>query len=165
MALTDNEKVVDDIIDLNLEGVKKSRFRINGDPKAIIELNISDLRIGERLEEGLQKLQDEMTKIANLSDDDENLTDALKKADTAMRGYIDYIFDSPVSEVVGKGGTMYDPIKGQFRYEHIIEGLTKLYSNNLTEEYKKISKRIQKHTDKYTTQYTGKRSATKKTKK
>lgn len=166
MALVEDEKMVDDnIIDINLEGIKKSKFRINGDPHAIIELNLSDLRIEERLEEGLEKLQEEMTKIANIPEDDENIGESLKKADAAMREYIDYIFDSPVSEVVGKGGTMYDPINGQFRYEHIIEGLLKLYSSNIAEEYKRINKRIQKHTEKYTSAYTGKRSATKKSKK
>lgn len=166
MALTDDEKVVtDNIIDINLEGVKKSKFRINGDPHAIIELNLSDLSIGTRLEDGLKKLEEEMAAIANLPED-ENISEALNIADSTMRKYIDYIFDSPVSEVVGKGGSMYDPINGEFRYEHIIEGLVKLYSDNLEEEYKKMRKRVQKHTDKYATKYpTTKRTPSKKTKK
>ena len=52
MALTDN-KINDEIIDLNIDGIKKQRFRINGDPDSIIELNLSDLNIRERLEKGI----------------------------------------------------------------------------------------------------------------
>jgi len=144
MALTDNE-----IIDINLEGIKKQRFRINGDPDAIIELNLSDFGIVERLEQGLEKLEDEMTKIADISSDDEDLSAKMKEADTRMREVIDFIFDYPVSAVCAKGGTMYDPKDGKFRYEIIIDGLTKLYQNNINDEFKKFQTRIKKHTDKY----------------
>ena len=151
MALTDeNKKPADDIVDINIDGIKKQRFRINGDPKAIIELNLSDLNIYNRLEKGLKELQDTMSEIAKIPNDDEELSEKLQLADGKMREWIDYIFDSPVSEVVGKGGTMYDPFNGMFRYEHIIDGLTKLYTNNINAEYKKLRLRLQKHTDKYT---------------
>ena len=157
MALTDeNKKPVDDIVDISIDGIKKQKFRINGDPKAIIELNLSDLNIYNRLEKGMAELQATMSEIAKLPDDDE-LSDKLKAADGKMREWIDYIFDSPVSEVVGKGGTMYDPFNGMFRYEHIIDGLTKLYTNNINAEYKKLRLRLQKHTEKYTTKSTTKR--------
>lgn len=151
MSLTDlDQKELNNVVDINIEGIQKTRFRINGDSKAIIELNLSDLSIYNRLEEGLKNLEYEMSEIASIAEGDEQLSGKLKKADTKMREYIDYIFDSPVSEVCGKGGTMYDPINGMFRYERIIEGLTKLYSDNLNSEYKKLHKRLQKHTEKYT---------------
>lgn len=146
MALTDK---ANEVIDIDIEGIKKQRFRINGDSNSIIELNLSDLNISKRMEEGLEKLESEMTNIANLPDD-ENLSDKLKEADTRMREYVDYIFDYPVSAVCVKGGTMYDPKNGMFAYEHIIDALTKLYTNNLNDEYKKLKSRVQKHTDKYT---------------
>lgn len=148
MALTDEVKN-DGIIDINLEGIQKQRFRINGDPNAIIELNLSDLTIDERLEHGFEKLQEEMSKISEIPDGDENLSEIMKQANEAMCKWIDYIFDSPVSAVCSKGGSMYDPIDGMFRYERIIDGLTKLYTDNLNQEYKKLRNRIQKHTDKY----------------
>lgn len=146
MALTDN---TNEIIDLNIEGIKRSRFRINGDSTAIIELNLSDLNTIDRMQEGMKKLEEEMTAIANLPDD-ENLSDKLKEADARMREYVDYIFDYPVSAVCVKSGTMYDPKNGMFTYEHIIDALTKLYTNNLNAEYKKMKSRVQKYTDKYT---------------
>ena len=67
-----------------------------------------------------------------------------------MRQLIDYIFNSNVSEVCAPDGTMYDPIDGQFRFEHIINCLVALYENNIDLEVKQISNRVRKYTDKYT---------------
>lgn len=145
MALADENK----IIDLNIDGIQKSQFRINGRDDSILELNISDLNIGERLEKGYENLQKELVRISELPEDDIDLVRELKKADEVMRKELDYIFDSNVSEICGKGGTMYDPINGSYRFEIIINALTKLYSDNLNEEYKKMKSRIQKHTKKY----------------
>ena len=45
---------------------------------------------------------------------------------------------------------MYDPINGKFRYEHIIDTLSGLYTEDISKGMKKISTRVKKHTDKYT---------------
>lgn len=159
MALTDMEQpknAVDDVIDLELEGAKRQRFRINGDPNLIIELDLSDLGIFNRIEIGAKQLEEQMSKIAQLDNEDDDLSAKLKEADAAMRKSVDYIFDYPVSAVCAKYGTMYDPKNGKFRYEHIIESLAKLYSNNLNEEYKKFQTRIKKHTAKYAVPSAGK---------
>jgi len=150
MALVDSN-----IVDLNIDGIKKTQFRINGRDDSILELNLSDLGIGERLEKGYEVIQKELTRIAEL-DDNANISAELKKADKVMRDELDYIFDSNVSEVCGKGGTMYDPVDGSYRFEHIINALTNLYSNNLNDQYKKMKVRIQKHTDKYVNTKSGK---------
>ena len=154
MALTDEKKKVtnvpSDVVDINIEGATRQRFRINGDDTAIIELNLSDLGIIERLETGLKAIEQQMSKIASFSDEDENLSEKLKEADKAMREQVDYIFDYPVSAVCARYGTMYDPKDGKFRYETIINGLLNLYSENINAEASKIENRIQKHTGKYT---------------
>lgn len=151
MAMTDSKpEINDNVIDINIDVATRTRFRINGDSTAIIELNLSDLGIIDRLEKGLKAIEKEMSTIANLPDEDDNLTDNLKQADTKMREQVDYIFDYPVSAVCAKYGTMYDPKNGQFRYETIIDGLLKLYSDNINAEAKKIEDRIKKHTGKYT---------------
>jgi hypothetical protein len=153
MALTDNKENKtqnENIVDITLDGMERTKFRINGRNDAIIELNLSDLGVIERLETGLDKLQNEMTGIANLSSDDENLSDSLKQADIRMREAVDYIFDYPVSDVCAKYGTMYDPKDGKFRYEIIIDGLMRLYTDNINAEYRKLENRLKKHTEKYT---------------
>lgn len=154
MLSDDNNKIQaantnDGIIDVNLDDAKRTKFRINGDPNAVIELNLSDLGIMDRLETGMKQLTEEMAKIAAMPNDDENLSALMKQADVNMRKYVDYIFDYPVSEACCKYGTMYDPKDGKFRYEAIIDGLTKLYANNINAEYEKINNRLAKHTDKY----------------
>lgn len=159
MALTDDKKNFDDVIDINIDAIKKTRFRINGDPKSIIELNLSDFGISDRLRIGFDKLQSYMEEIANLPDEDDKLSEKMAEINTKMCESLDYIFDYPVSKVCSKGGTMYDLYDGMFRYEHIIDKLSQLYANNINEEFKKLRKRIQKHTQKYTSkQPTTKRS-------
>lgn len=157
MALTDEVNVNDNIIDINIDAIKKTRFRINGDNKAIIELNLSDMSIIDRLEKGLGQLQKYMQEITAVDTEDENFTAKLKEINDKMCESLDYIFDYPVSTVCSKGGTMYDLYNGMFRYEHIIDGLSKLYTNNLNEEFKKLRKRVEKHTEKYTAKSTTKR--------
>lgn len=153
MALTDdNKQIEDDIIELKLDGIKKQRFRINGEPGAIIELDLSDMNIVNRLKKGMEQLQSEVEKIKSLDAEvnEDNFQEILDEIDSQMRKAIDFIFDYPVSDVCAKGGTMYDVKDGKLRYEIILDGLTKLYEDNIHNEYKKFQSRIQKHTSKYT---------------
>lgn len=146
MALTDNEK--NEVIDLNIDGIKKTQFRINGRNDLILELDLSDMRTSVRLQEGYERIQEQVKILAELPEDADMLKE-LDKIDKALRKELDYIFDSNVSEVCGSGGTMYDIKNGEFRFESIINTLTKLYTDNLNEEYKKMKKRIQAHTEPY----------------
>lgn len=159
MSLTEEKKtaVEENIIDIDLSPIRKKRFRINGDNDKILELNTSDVSIFNRLQDAYPKLEELASKATALGDDtdgDEDgikkFTDTLKEIDTTMRESIDYIFDSNVSEVCAPFGSMYDPLNGKFRYEHIIETLAALYENNFDEEVRKIKNRVTKHTDKYT---------------
>ena len=157
-----NTKVTenDNIIDVDLSVIKKQRFRINRDNSKILELNTSDMGIIARLDEmypKLMKLQEKVTTLADMEDDADGdaeiLSTAAKKLteiDAEMREAIDYIFQSNVSEVCGSEGSMYDPIDGVFRYEHIIETLSRLYTNNFESEFKKMKSRVNKRASQYT---------------
>lgn len=150
--------------DLSLDVIRKKRFRIDGDNDRILELNTSDLNILARLKETYPKLvklaDDAFSNLPEISSTNENynfLTDeatnelvvALKNADASMRELVDYIFDSNVSEICAPSGSMYDPVNGQFRFEHIINILANLYETDISQEMSALSNRIKKHTGKY----------------
>ena len=147
------------VIDITLDTATKQRFRINGDNNSIIELNTSDLGILERYEKGLADLEKEMEVVTSIPDDedDKSMMKKLMEADKHMRDCLDFIFDSPISAVCGRGGTMYDPKDGKFRYEVIIESLLQLYTNNINQEAKLIANRVKQRTAKYTTPKGGKK--------
>ena len=159
----------DGVVDINIEAIKRKRFRLNGDPNKVIELNMSDLGLYSRLEKGYAKLQEIASKVAEVeldptSDSIEELDkamDALDTLDVAMKEQLDYIFDYPVAEKACDGGTMYDPCGGMLRYEHIIEVLLGLYENNIVKEFKTMRTNMSKHTAKYTNNRAGRRAAAK----
>lgn len=160
-----NFNTQESIIDLNLDIVRKKRFRIDNDDNRILELNTSDLNILARLKETYPKLVnlansafkdlpevDSTAENYNFLTDEatSNVIDTLKKCDAEMRELVDYIFDANVSELCVPDGSMYDPINGALRFEHIIDKLASLYESNISSEMDAISKRVKKHTDKYT---------------
>lgn len=154
-----DEITYDGVIDLS--ATRKKCFHVNrgqgtgGD----LYLNISDMSIITRLEElypKLQKLSQEASvkqlDIKNNSDEKyiTKMSQALKRIDVQMRDIVDEIFDSNVSEICAPDGSMFDPFNGEFRFEHIIGEISKLYENNVNEEFRKMSDRMSKRTSKYT---------------
>lgn len=155
----------DDVQDIDLSATKKKKFRINGDKNKILELNTSDMNITSRLSTSYKRLTSYMNEVANtlqsVPDDESEITaeqeelvqKELADIDAKMRKEMDYIFDAPVSDTCCDGGSMYDPFDGMFRFEHIIEALANLYTNNLSSEFAKMRKRIDVKTSKYTKKY------------
>lgn len=144
------------VVDIDLSVTRKKRFRIDGDNKRILELNTSDMGIITRLQDLTPKLEALQNKAVNVDDADSDedafnkSADLLKEIDKEMREIMDELFASNVSSVCAPDGSMYDPFNGKFRFEHIIDALMPLYEQNVTEEYKRMSKRVQLHTQKYT---------------
>lgn len=145
--------------DIDLSATRKKRFRIDGDSNRYLELNTSDMGIISRLNDlypRLQKLSQEAAEKQFDKQETDNETALAKisrtlvRIDTQMRQILDEIFDSNVSEVCAPSGSMFDPFNGEFRFEHIIDVLSKLYTNNLNDEFKKMSIKMKKHTSKYT---------------
>lgn len=154
---------MENVIDLDLSAIKKKRIRINGDNNAILELNTSDAGILARLEDAEKRMNSVLDKMMSLQDKTEaieneedvteearqDLSKTITELDNEMRDTIDYVFDANVSEVCVPSGTMFDPIEGMFRYEHIIDKLIELYEQNIKAESRKMQARISKHTKKY----------------
>ena len=141
------------VIDIDLSVTRKKRFRIDNDDSRILELNTSDMTILNRLDEAERRLK-ELADYANFEvsngEEAKNAVEELLNTDKKMRDIIDYLFDSPVSDVCAPNGSMYDPFNGKYRFEHIMEVLFTQYEKNINEEIKKMRKHMQKHTDKYT---------------
>lgn len=150
-------------LDLRLSGRK--RFRIDGDDSRVLELNTSDLNLITRLRSAYPQLKDiAQNAFKDLPDaviEDENydfmedeatskLSEALHDADTKMRSLLDYIFDSNVSELCAPHGSMFDPVNGKLRFEHIIDTLAPLYETDISTEMSKVTANVSKHTAKYT---------------
>ena len=142
-----------DIIDVKLDFVEKKRFRFEGDYNRMLELNVSDLNVFARLKNGYPKLQtlfqEARQKIEEIPDNGEGqldaLADTLTYIDQEMRSLIDEIFDADVSRVVAPSGNMFDPVGGQYRFEKVLDIVTKLYTNGLNAEFNKVKNRISKH--------------------
>ena len=158
-----SKRKYDGELDLSLSSRKK--FRIDGDDSRVLELNTSDLNLITRLRSAYPQLKDiAQNAFKDLPDaviEDENydfmedeatskLSEALQDADTKMRSLLDYIFDSNVSELCAPHGSMFDPVNGKLRFEHIIDTLAPLYETDISTEMNKVTANVSKHTAKYT---------------
>lgn len=146
---------------IDLSALRKKRFTLDGNTDRILELDTADLSIVQRLSEAYPKLEDLEREVSQITEgveakdetvvqDMNILATRLREADGKMRELLDYIFDSNVSEMCAPNGSMYDPIGGQLRYEHLITILIGLYEENLAVEMKRVQKRVKSHTAKYT---------------
>ena len=148
--------MAEEIEDISLSS--KKSYRIDGDNSRIIYLDTSDMNILVRMNETypeIQKLAVEAADkiVASKVGDDSPLNDIseiLKEIDKRMREKLNYIFASDIADICEPKGNMYDPVGGEFRFEHIIEVLSTLYADNITSEFKKMQERVKKHTAKYT---------------
>lgn len=142
-----------EIIDVDLGFVEKKKFRFYKDDTRILELNVSDLNIASRLNEGYPKLHDLLERAKNsinaLPDDTSDpeylkaFADTLTSIDAEMRSIIDFIFDSNVSEICAPSGNMFDPVDSTYRFERIIDKLIGFYTTGLDNEFKKIKNRVE----------------------
>ncbi len=158
MALTEEKAPeVTDVIDIDLSPIRKKRFRIDGDNNRILYLDTSDVNIVSRMREILPKLSKLANEAAeklsvNVEDTEESLAqtaDTLKEIDAKMRVLIDELFDSNVSEVCAQGVNLFSPHDGKFTYEHIIDVIGNLYTDNIAREMDKLNSRISKYTAQY----------------
>lgn len=156
MSIVENKE----FIDIDLSPIQKQRIRIDGDNDRVIEINTTDMGVISRLNDIYPKLKELELKYGNLEvkfDEDGNITEdsfsamgeAIKDLDRKMRDYIDEIFDSPVADKCAPSGTMFDPINGSYRFEFVIDVLSKLYEEEISKNIQKRKENVGKHTAKY----------------
>lgn len=140
----------DELIDIDLSPIKKTKFRIDGDSNRILELNLQDLKMPSRLSETMPKLEELSSQWSDVNVDDiDEMSKEILKLDEEMRKALDYIFDSNVSETTAPSGTMFDMIGGKFRCEYILDTLARLYKDTIHKEADLLNKQMLKHTAKY----------------
>ena len=132
--------------------LRKKRFRIDGDDSRILYLDTSDFSILKRIEEcapKMSKLIGEAFSVDETADRKSNMK-SLDEVDKKMRDLLDYVFDSKVAEVCAPTGYMFDLFNGEFRFEHILQTLLKLYEANIEKEFHDLNRKIANYTKKYT---------------
>ena len=145
---------------LDLSETARTNIWINGDCTKVIRLNLTDMGVMSRLQDAYPKLDELTAEVQNLASadiSDKEIVATFKKIDQQMKDIVDDIFDYPVSEVCCDGGSMYDPVGGQLRFEYIIDRISKLYEASLNDEFKKMQAKMKAHTAKYTKSSTKKR--------
>lgn len=159
-----NEVKNNNVINLDLSETARTKIWINGNPEKVLELNLTDLNIVTRAKDAkakLDELQAEAMELASAEvpdsieseEDEQKVDEAIEKfrsIDKKMRDLVDSIFDFGVCDVCCDGGSMYDPIGGQYRYDYIIDKLMNLYGDQWQKEKKLREQNISKHTAKYT---------------
>lgn len=148
------------IINLDMRDSARRKIWINGDNTKVIELNLSDMGIITRLNDAYPKLDELSAEVrvlasADIPEDDDtsilaDMAEKFKSVNQKMSDLVDFVFDYPVSAVCCDGGSMYDIVNGQYRFEYIIDKLSTLYEDTINEEYKRMQKRMATHTSKYT---------------
>ena len=152
------------ILNLDLSETARTKVWVNGDCTKVLELNLTDIGIMARAKDAiaeLDELQAEANKLASAEVPDsfeteedqkkfDEVIEVFRDIDKKMKKLVDGIFDFPVCEVCCDGGSMYDPINGQYRYEYIIDRLMKLYGTSWDAEISRTKDRMQSHTAKYT---------------
>jgi len=155
------EEVKDkNIVNLDLSETARTKIWVNGDCTKVLELNLTDMGVMSRLQDSYPKLDELTAEVKNLASadiSDEEIVATFKKIDKQMRDIVDNIFDYPVCDICCDGGSMYDPVGGQLRFEYIIDRISKLYKTSLNEEFKRMQAKMKTHTAKYTKSSTKKR--------
>ena len=135
---------------------KKKSFTIDGDENRVIYLDTADVGIVNRLNDSMStihELEKKQERLSDMSKDDGTLVDfttLFAEVERDMRGVIDSIFDSPVSDTILGNSSVFSPVNGRYKFEAIIETLLDLYEADIKKETGKINKaHIAKHTAKY----------------
>ena len=138
---------------LNFEDGFKE-FSINNDPNRIIRFNPSDFSIIERI----KTAYDEIDKATKIEDDidlkaDGTPVEELGKAAEIVKGIndtiknqIDYIFNSPVSEMVFGKQSPLSMIKGVPLWERFMNAIAPVIQKEVKAEQLASQKRISKYT-------------------
>lgn len=130
-------------------------FMINDDPNKVIRFDPADVGIIERFNtaiKNIEKARQELTSDIEIDskgdpiDDLESSAEAVAKVRKLINEQIDYIFDSPVSEMVFGNRSPLALAKGVPLFERFIMAAQEVIEKEIKEEMKASQKRVEKYT-------------------
>lgn len=145
----------------------REKFLIDGDENRVIELDVNDVNLVNRLTDAIPKMQslDKRWTALNQAADAmkvdgdvaENLEEVnkfsatFKSIETEIREILDEAFDSPgMSDTILGTTSAFSPVNGKFKYEQIIDVLVGLYEKNIKKEAGKFNReKVKNKTAKY----------------
>ncbi|MEG0899514.1 MAG: hypothetical protein RSF40_07390 [Oscillospiraceae bacterium] len=125
---------------INFEDGLKS-FTINNDPNRVITFNPSDIEMSERMDIAEQKIIEAARKV----DVDDKDKISIIEADNIIKEQVDYIFGSPVANIIFGSASPMAPVKGVPLYVHFIEAVIPKIENQCKAEAEATRKKIEKY--------------------
>lgn len=144
------------------------RFTINNDSEKVITFNPADLGMLDRIVKGVKNIEEAAKSIDELSQEKrkkleqlnpeknkeeisvawetaEEMADITSNVDKVIKEQIDYIFGSPVSDIVFGTTSPMAPVKGVPFYERFIEAVIPEIEKACNAERESSEKRISKY--------------------
>ena len=129
-------------------GLNKKRFTIDSDENKVIYLDPSDMGILTRIKQFSTDASEVLGTLKDIKEDE--VIDKMNEVDGKLRTILNTLFDYDVCSVCVPTGTLLDAVNGQFKFEIIVDGLSRVYAENITKEMQAVTKKMSEHTKKYT---------------
>lgn len=130
-------------------------FMLNDDPDKVIRFDPADFAIINRFNEARKTIEKEIDVLgddAGISstgeptDELEEAAEAINRVNKLIREQVDYIFDSPVSEMVFGNKSPLAMVKGVPLFERFIAAAQSVIEREVKAEMKASEKRVSKYT-------------------
>jgi len=130
-------------------------FMINDDPNKVIRFDPTDFAIIERFNNAMKNIEKATENLENDVNIDskgeplselEEAAEAVAKVNKLIKDQIDYIFDSPVSEMVFGNKSPLALVKGVPLFERFIMAAKEAIEKEVKKEMEASQKRIEKYT-------------------
>jgi hypothetical protein len=130
-------------------------FSINNDPNRVIRFNPSDFGIIDRINSAYTEIEKSTnidTDVAlkndgTAKDDLERAATIVQQVSNTIKGQIDYIFNSPVSDIVFGKQSPLSLVGGMPLYEQFLNVVIPVIKKDVQKEQESSRKRVNKYVD------------------
>lgn len=130
-------------------------FMLNDDPDKVIRFDPADFAIINRFNEARKNIEKEIDALGDDVDVDnkgepvdelEDVAEAISKVNKLIREQMDYIFDSPISDMVFGNKSPLAMVKGVPIFERFVAAAQSVIEKEIKSEMKASEKRTSKYT-------------------